>query len=785
MHQSGIERPGRVLWFDAPASHFNEALPIGNGRLGAMVFGSLGREVVPINDDRFWAGRAAPSPSKSGPADLARVRERLAAGDNAGAEALVEATLLTGFNQPYLPAADLSIDWGSADCDSGRYRRSLDLGSAIAEVRYGSAAHPVQRRYLASAADQVLAISVRGNASEVTLRLSSKLRHRVRVDGQRILLVADAPDNVVWNGVDPRVKPGEGISYADTPPRRCNVALQLVAHDGVVETAEAGLVVRASSFDVYLATATAEDQDGLPACVDRLADAAALGFDDLLDRAVQAHHALFDRVALSLGRGRSDLSTDRRLALHAAGTPDADLKALIFDYGRYLLIASSRAGTQAANLMGIWNDLVQPPWWSNYTLNINLQMSYWLAEVCNLAECHTPLFDLIAELAKAGEDTARVHYGMSGWVAHHQTDFLRQTTPVGMLTDGPADAPASYAMWPMSGPWLCQHLWRHYEYGRDPAFLRDRAWPLMRGAAVFLLEWIIETAAGTFTTSPSTSPENRFLSASGARLSVCTGTAMDLSIIRDHFGNCLAAAAALELADDPIIGRMSDVLSRLEPLRIGAAGQIMEWDRDFAEGDHPHRHVSQLFAVFPGREITPRDTPGLAAAARRSLELRGPVGTGWSFAWKMALWARLGSAPNAYETLSRLIRPVSPLVDEPANAGGGIYPNLLMSCPPFMIDANFGYTAAVAEMLVQSRGEEIELLPALPAQWDRGAFRGLRVPGQLELDLTWEAARPVRLVMRSAIDQVRSIRVGEALTRVEMKAGVEASLALSDSVPVA
>jgi alpha-L-fucosidase 2 len=778
------ERPSRALWFEAPAAHFNEALPIGNGRLGAMVFGSLGLEVLPINDDRFWAGRAAPLPSKSGPANLARVRERLAVGDNAGAEALVEATLLTEFNQPYLPAADLSIDWGT-DSDSGDYRRSLDLGTAIAEVRYGSKGRRVQRRYLASAVDQVIAIGVRGNANEVTLRLSSKLRHRVRVEGQSISIVADAPDNVVWGGVDPRVKPGEGIDYADTPPRRCHVVVHVVPHDGVVVASETSLTVRAANFDVYIATETSESQQGRPGCFDRVADAAALGFDAALGRSVEAHRALFDRAAIRLGAGPCHLPTDRRLELHAAGKTDADLESLIFDYGRYLLISSSRAGTQAANLTGIWNDLVQPPWWSNYTLNINLQMNYWLAEVCNLAECHTPLFDLVAELAAAGEHTARTHYGMAGWVAHHQTDFLRQTTPVGMLTDGPAKEPASYAMWPMSGPWLCQHLWRHYEYGGDLVFLRDRAWPLMRGAAVFLLDWVIETAAGTFTTAPSTSPENRFLTASGERLAVCTGTAMDLSIIRDHFGNCLAAAVALGLVDDPIIARMKDVLARIEPLRIGAAGQIMEWDHDFAEGEHPHRHVSQLFALFPGRAVTVRGTPELAAAARRSLELRGPVGTGWSFAWKMALWARLGSAADAHETLCRLIKPVSPLIDEPANAGGGIYPNLLMACPPFMIDANFGYTAAVAEMLVQSWGEEIELLPALPTHWGRGEFRGLRVPHQLELDLAWEAARPVRLVMRSAINQVRTIRVGGALTRVELKAGVDASLVFLDSASVA
>lgn len=759
--QDGIETR---LWYRRPADHFNAALPIGNGRLGAMVFGATGEEVLPINDDCFWAGVAPPAPSPTGPVDLAQVRRRIAEGDRMGAEKIIEDRLLTGFNQPYLPAADLHLLW--PDGPGGDYRRELDLDTAIVTVHQGGeSGAELTRQYFSSPADQVIVIRAErtgGNLAGVTLRLSSKLRHVTAAAGRDVILIADAPGNIVWPGVDDRVNYGEGIAYTDIAPRQCVTVARLLRDTS------------STVLTVLVATATTDNHaDPRTQCHELLDRAQARGFEALRQRHLAAHGALFKRAALSLGCPASTprhLATDERLAERARGTADPGLEALLFNYGRYLMISASRPGCQPSNLQGIWNDLVQPPWWSNYTLNINLQMNYWPAEVCNLAECHEPLFDFIEDLSRHGAETARIHYGMQGWVAHHQTDFLRQTTPVGRLDGHKVDQPVRYAMWPMAGGWLCQHLWEHYRYGGEKAFLRDRAWPLMRGAALFLLDWLVEAPDGMLTTSPSTSPENLWLSPDGQRGAVCTGSAMDLSILRLHFRNCLAAAATIGIADDPILPRLAEALQRLTPLKVGRHGQIMEWDEDWDEGEHPHRHVSQLFDVFPGFGISPSRTPELAAAARRTLDLRGETGTGWAFAWKVALSARLGDADRAVRQIGYLLNPVSPYITQYGNDGGGIYPNLLSACPPFEIDANFGYTAGVAEMLLQSHEDAIVLLPVLPGTWSEGAFSGLRARGGIELGLTWAGGVPQRLTLLSRIAQSCRIRFRDTVLDLELTA---------------
>lgn len=750
------------LWYRRAAKHFNAALPIGNGRLGAMVFGSSGTEIVPINDDCFWAGIKAPAPSPTGPEDLALVRRLIAAGDRMGAEKIIEDRLLTGFNQPYLPAADLHLLW--PDDMGGEYWRELDLTTATVAVHEGGVAgSALTRRYFSSAADQVIVIRAErtgGDLAGVALRLSSKLRHvSEAIDGD-VMLTADAPSNIVWPGVDDRISYGEGITYDEVPPRQCVTVARVLRE------------ASGAALTILVATATTDNHaDPRAVCRDVLDRAEAQGYVALHKRHVAAHDALFSRALLSLGEPESaprHMTTDQRLAERARGIADPGLEALLFNYGRYLMISTSRPGCQPSNLQGIWNDLVQPPWWSNYTMNINLQMNYWPAEVCNLAECHEPLFDFIGDLSRHGAETARIHYGMAGWVAHHQTDFLRQTTPVGRLDGHKVDQPVRYAMWPMAGGWLCQHLWEHYRYGGNMAFLRDRAWPIMRGAALFLLDWLVEAPDGRLTTSPSTSPENLWLSPAGERGGVCTGSAMDLSILRLHFRNCLAAAATLGVVDDAILPRIAEALQRLMPLRIGRQGQIMEWDEDWDEGEHPHRHVSQLFDVFPGFGISPQRTPDLARAARRTLDLRGETGTGWSFAWKIAISARLGDPARAFRQIDYLLNPVAPEITQFANEGGGIYPNLLSACPPFEIDANFGYTAGVAELLLQSHETEIVMLPALPATWAEGCFSGLRARGGIELGLTWVRGAPRHVTLRSKHAQRCRLRFREVVLDVDL-----------------
>lgn len=752
----------RLLWYRRPAVNFNDASPIGNGRLGAMIFGSNGAEVLPINDDRFWAGVEAPKPNPNGPAELARVRKMIADGDRHGAEKVIEDQLLTTFNQPYLPAADLHLAWPETKVAS--YRRTLDLETALVSVfQEAEDGSVLKRTYFASAPDQVIVI--RAEATDRVLagfkvELSAKTRHRIARDGDDIVVIADAPSNVIWPGVDFRIAFGEGIFYDDVPPRRCATVAR------VLRDADGG------GLTVLVAAVTTDIQpDAVAHCRSVLDQAQERGYTALLSRHVADHSALFSRVSLRLGppdNSLSDLSTDERVLQQAQGQRDPGLQALLFHFGRYLMIASSRPGCMPANLMGIWNDLVQPPWWSNYTVNINLQMNYWPAEVCNLSECHEPLFDFLDAVSRNGADTARIHYGMRGWVAHHQIDGLLQTTPVGRLENRPSDYPdiaTRYGMWPMAGPWLCQHLWERYRYDGDKTFLRERAWPLMRGSAEFMLDWLVDGPDGSLTTSPSTSPENQYMSPEGIRGAVCTGSAMDLSILRLHFRTCLEIARELAV-QDLILPRIEHALSRLMPLRIGKHGQIMEWDEDWDEGEHPHRHVSQLFDVFPGDAISDARTPELAQAARRTLELRGETGTGWGFAWKIAIWARLRDAESAYRQIGYLFNPLSPLQLQFANEGGGIYPSLLTACPPFMIESNFGYTSGVAEMLVQSHADDIVLLPALPKEWSEGAFDGLRCRGGIELGVSWRHGTPAQLRVRSAMAQSRRICFKERLVDI-------------------
>ncbi|OLP46181.1 glycosyl hydrolase family 95 catalytic domain-containing protein [Rhizobium oryziradicis] len=774
-HRRSLDDEFHILRYNAPGRNFNEALPLGNGRLGAMISGGTGEDVICLNDDRFWAGREAPAPAVMGPVVLAEVRRRLFDNDVAGAEALVEQKLLTDFNQPYLPAADLTIDWKHQTvCD---YARRLDLRTAVAEVEY-RAAHlgQVHRRAFSSFADQVFVLRAEFEAPDMAataLSLSSKTRHTQQQIGRDLIVVADAPSMVDWPGVDDRVRCSENIFYEEEPPLRCLTAVRVVQGD--LRTDDYGLAVT-GDFSLLVATAVGNDVEALVLdCQKRLESAEQKGFPALLERHIDAHRALYDRASLKLESDpeRARLPTDERLRRKTDGDHDPGLEALLFNYGRYLMISASRPGARAINLQGIWNDRVQPPWWSNYTININLQMNYWPAEPCNLAECHLPLFDFITNLSIAGQRTATIHYGMHGWVAHHQVDGRYQTTPIGALNGRAYDFPIRYGMWNMGGAWLCQHFWQHYLYGADEQFLRDTAWPVLRSAAEFYLDWVIALPDGSLTTAPSTSPENSYFLADGRRHALSIGATMDIAILREFFSTIVQAAAVLGLSQDPVTVAAAAALPRLPAYGIAKDGQLLEWREDLPQAEHPHRHVSHLYGVFPGSEISPEKTPQLADAAARVLEERGDTGTGWSFAWKIALWARLGRADMAYRNIGHLFNSVDPAIELQADMGGGLYPNLLTACPPFNIDANFGYTGAVVEMLVQSQSDEIVLLPALPPAWKAGEIRGLRCRGQIEIDMQWHNGVLEELRIRSEIGQTRQFRLQGELLLLSLKANEE------------
>jgi alpha-L-fucosidase 2 len=753
-----------VLQYNEPATQWVEALPVGNGRMGVMEFGGVTHAKYQFNEDTLWTGGPHSYAHPGAYRFLPEIRELLFAGKQQEAEELAAREFMS---QPlgqmaYQPFGNIELEFTQHE-DYSNYKRELDLDTATVTTTYEVDGVKYTRQTFASYPDRVVVIQLSCDQPGKLSFMAKLTSPQTEIE----LTVANKHTQLMTG----RVRDSDN-QRAGSPQGQMKFAAHLacVETDGEVQQSADDIAVKNATEATLLLTAATNHVDFR----DISADSVARSRDDLTkatektvkqleDDHIKDHQELFRRVTLTLGDDvTNDLPTDERV-LAAKSVSDPQLAALLFHYGRYLLIASSRPGDQPANLQGVWNDQLTPPWDSKYTSNINAEMNYWPAEACGLGECCEPLFAALKELAASGAETAREHYQARGWVLHHNFDLWRGTAPINASNHG---------IWPTGGAWLCQHLWWHYQHTGDEVFLRETAYPLMKGASEFFVDTLIvdpRTPEKWLISGPSNSPEQGGL---------VLGPTMDHQIIRDLFANTSAAAEVLGV-DSDFAEELDKTSQRIAPNKIGQHGQLQEWLEDVDDPQNRHRHVSHLWGLFPGEEITP-ETPKFFDAAKKSLEMRGDGGTGWSLAWKINLWARLRDGDHAYKILDNLLT----LTGSPKakHNGGGVYPNLFDAHPPFQIDGNFGATSGMCEMLVQShlKNEEgttiIDLLPALPSVWPIGKVTGLRNRGGFVVDLDWSDGKLTGCKLHSTLGQPVAVRYDGQEVKLELPADKEISL---------
>ncbi|QIL76649.1 glycoside hydrolase family 95 protein [Hymenobacter sp. HDW8] len=729
------------LWYDQPAANWNEALPLGNGRLGVMVFGAPERERLQLNEETIWAG----GPNNNVKADalpvIRQLRTQLLAKQLVEAQALAQSQMQPAGNSgmPYQMAANLYVSFPGHE-QVTNYRRDLDIGRAVASVSYQLGGISYRREVFSSLPDQVIILRLTASQpGKISCQLGAEslMQHTLRTENDQLVL------------------DGRGSEHEGQEGKiRFQTRAQVVADGGTVQTTDAGIrIERANSATLYISIGTNfnnyHDVSGNAA--DRatayLTKAVGKPYRQALADHIAAYQRYFNRVTLNLGvTPAAQLPTNQRLENFAQGH-DPALAALYFQYGRYLLISSSQPGGQPTNLQGIWNDQLKGPWDSKYTVNINTEMNYWPAEVTNLTELHQPLFAMLKDLSVTGQQSARQMYGARGWMLHHNTDIWRIT--------GQVDPP-QYGLWPMGGAWLSQHLWDHYQFTGDEQFLREY-YPVLKGAATYLVDALQEEPTNKWlVVGPSVSPENTY-SLQGKRIAIVAGTTMDNQLVFDLFSKTIRAAELLRL-DQPFADTLRALRERLPPMHIGQYGQVQEWLQDVDDPIDKHRHISHLYGLYPSGQISPYRTPALFEAARTTLTQRGDASTGWSMGWKVNFWARMQDGNHAYKLLTEQLRLRSGAGGN-SGEGGGTYPNLLDAHPPFQIDGNFGCTAGLAELLVQSYDGAIDLLPALPDAWPTGEVTGLVACGGYVVDLAWNQGKITRARITSRLGGNCRVRV--------------------------